>query len=221
LKFTGPALAGIFSGKIKSWSDPELAKANPGLKLPANPIVVVHRSDASGSTYALSDYLFQVSPSWKQSIGRGATIHWPTGKEAKGNEALAELVKQTPNAIGYVELNYAIEQKLSYGAVQNAAGQFRKPTFEAIGASIGPEDKFPKDFRISLVNAASPEAYPICSLTWLLVPTEMPDAGKQKATKRFLNWAYTSGIKLAMSMDYGMLPPWLLERVKGQVESIQ
>jgi len=220
LQFTGDALAGIFSGKIKTWNDPILVKANPDVTLPTKPIALVHRSDASGSTYALTEYLGQVSPVWKQNIGRGATVKWPAGESASGNEALAELVKKTPYTIGYVELNYAIEQKLAYGLVQNSSGKFRKPTLEALAAAIGSEEALLKDFRTPIANAASPEAYPICTLTWLLIPSEISDPAKQKEMKRFLRWGYDAGIKLAMSMDYGILPPKLLEAVKDQVEKI-
>jgi phosphate transport system substrate-binding protein len=220
LKFTGDSLAGVFAGKIKSWNDPALAKANPDAALPAKRIVLIHRSDASGSTYALTDYLSQVSESWKSGAGRGATVEWPAGEGAKGNEAVAELVKKTPYSIGYVELNYAVEQKLPYGAVQNSAGQFRKPTLEALGAAVGSGENLRKDFRVSIVNAPAAEAYPICTLTWLVVPNTIPDAAKQKAMKRFLRWAYDSGIKLAMPMDYGILPPKSLDLVRDQIERI-
>lgn len=218
LKFTGAALAGVFGGKIRSWNATALAKANAGTALPANRIVVIHRSDASGSTYALTDYLSQVNESWKTGAGRGATVKWPAGEAAEGNEAVAELVKKTPYSIGYVELNYAVEKKLSYGAVQNSAGQFRKPTLEALGAAVGTGDEVGKDFRGSIVNAPSADAYPICTLTWLVVPSVIPDLAKQKGMKRFLNWVYDSGIKLAMSMDYGILPPKTIDRVRFQIE---
>ena len=152
--------------------------------------------------------------------GRGATVTWPAGEAAVGNEAVAELVKKTPYSIGYVELNYAVEKKLSYGAVQNSAGQFRKPTLEALGAAVGTGDELGKDFRGSIVNAPGADAYPICTLTWLVVPSVIPDIPKQKGMKRFLNWVYDSGIKLAMSMDYGILPPKTLDQVRYQIEKI-
>src|SRR5262245_24238104 len=220
LKFTGAALAGVFGGKIRSWNDTALAKANAGTALPANRIVVIHRSDASGSTYALTDYLSQVNESWKTGAGRGATVKWPAGEAAEGNEAGAELGRKAPDSIGYVALNYAVEKKLSYGAVQNSAGQFRKPTLEALGAAVGTGDEVGKDFRGSIVNAPSADAYPICTLTWLVVPSVIPDLAKQKGMKRFLNWVYDSGIKLAMSMDYGILPPKTIDRVRFQIEKI-
>lgn len=168
LKFTGEALAGIFSGKIKTWNDPALAKANPGASLPSRHIVVVHRGDASGSTYVFTDFLSKVSEQWKE-IDQGESVNWPDGEASNGSEALAELVKKTPNSIGYVELNYAVKQKLSYGAVQNAAGKFQKPDLEALGAAVDMAQNMKKDFRASIVNASSPGAYPICTLTWLIV----------------------------------------------------
>jgi phosphate transport system substrate-binding protein len=221
LRFTGDALAGVFSGKIKTWNDPVLAKINPGVTLPSSRIVVVHRSDASGSTYALTDYLSKVSPAWKKDVGTGATVQWPHGESAGGNEALAQFVKKTPNSIGYVELNYAGEQKLSHAAVENAAGKFRKADLESMGAAIENAQNMKSDFRVSIVNAASEKAYPISTLTWLIVPNHFTDPGKQKAMKAFLRWVYDGGQKLAMSTDYGVLQPPLLNYVNDQIGDIQ
>ena len=220
LKFTVEALAGIFSGKIKSWNDPALAKANPGVNLPSRHIVVVHRGDASGSTYVFTDFLSKVSDQWKKDIGQGETVNWPDGEAGNGSEALAELVKKTPNSIGYVELNYAVKQNLTYGAVKNAAGKFQKPDLEALGAAVDTAQNMTKDFRMSIVNASAPGAYPICTLTWLIVPRQTGSPAKQQAMKRFLRWAYGDGQKLAMQMEYGVLQPPLLDRVREQVGDI-
>jgi phosphate transport system substrate-binding protein len=220
LKFSGDALAGVFSGKIKTWNDPAIAKINPGVTLPASRIVVAHRSDASGSTYAFTDYLSKVSPSWKKGVGAGGTVQWPTGQSAAGNEAMAKLVKKTPNSIGYVELNYAGEQQLTHAALQNSAGQFRKADLESIGASIDKAQNMKSDFRASIVNAGSDKAYPITTLTWLIVPSQISDPAKLKATKEFLRWVYDGGQKLAMSTDYGVLQPPLLNYVNDQIGDI-
>ncbi|HJZ95528.1 MAG TPA: phosphate ABC transporter substrate-binding protein PstS [Candidatus Solibacter sp.] len=221
LKFTGDTLAGVFSGKIKSWNDPALAKANSGVALPASRIVVVHRADASGSTFAFTDFLARVNEPWKSAIGADATVKWPVGEAAAGNEALAALVKKTPNSIGYVELNYAIEQQLAYGAVQNSGGKFRKADLESMGAAIDGVQNMKNDFRASIVNARADAAYPISTLTWLVVPSRFSDAGKLKAMKEFLRWIYGPGQKLAMSTDYGVLQPPLLNYVNDQVGEIQ
>jgi len=221
MNFTGEVLAGIFSGRIRNWNDRSIAALNPKASLPANVIEVVHRSDGSGSTYALTDYLSEVSESWKKEIGRGATVKWPTGNGASGNAALAEKVKTTPYAIGYVELNYAIQEKLSYGYVRNAAGKFEKPDFRAMGAAADAVQNMKSDFRASLVNSPAAGAYPICTLTWLIVPSQISDAGKLREMKRVLRWAYSDGQQIALKMDYGVLQPPLLDAVREQIEKIR
>jgi phosphate transport system substrate-binding protein len=221
LRFSGDSLAGIFSGKIKTWNDPVLVKINPGVALPAAHIAVVHRSDASGSSFALTDYLAKVSPVWKSAVGFGATVKFPAGESAAGNEALAQLVKKTSNSIGYVELNYAVEQQLSRGAVQNAAGKFISADLESMGAAIDAAQNMKSDFRASIVNAAPDKAYPVSTLTWLLVPSHIEDAAKLKAMKSFLHWVYGDGQKLAMSTDYGVLQPPLLNYVNDQIGDIR
>jgi len=220
LNFTGEVLAGMFSGHIRNWNDHALAEINPKASLPASPIVVVHRADASGSTYALTDYLSQVSEMWKKDIGRGAAVQWPTGEAASSNAALGEIVKKTPYAIGYVELNYAIQEGLSYGYVRNSAGKFEKPDFRAIGAAADSVQNMKGDFRASLANSSAVGAYPICTLTWLIVPSQIPDASKLREMKRFLRWAYSDGQQLALKMDYGVLQPPLLDSVRDQIEKI-
>jgi phosphate transport system substrate-binding protein len=220
LQFTGDALAGIFSGKIKTWNDPAIAKANPGAGLPGTRIKIVHRSDVSGSTYALTDFLSLVNAPWKASIGKGGTVTWPGGEGAVGNEALAELVKKTPDSIGYVELNYAKTQGLRYGAVQNAAGKFQMPDIEALGSAEDVAQEMKDDFRGSIANSPAKNAYPISTLTWLLVPSKIADDAKRKAMREFLEWAYGPGQKIANSLDYDELQAPLIDRVRAQVKDI-
>jgi phosphate transport system substrate-binding protein len=220
LNFTGEALAGILSGKIKRWNDPALTSVNPGVALPAAPIVVVHRADGSGTTYTLTDYLSKVSPEWKKSFGAAASVKWPVGETATGNEALAEKVKATPNSIGYVELNYAIANKINYGAVRNSAGKFRKADLEGLGAAVEAASKG-DDFRASLTNPPSPNAYPICAFTYLIMPAKIEDPAKRAAMRHFLQWMTDKGQKMAMSLDYGVLPPELLRKVEDVVDRMR
>ncbi|MGC2698282.1 MAG: phosphate ABC transporter substrate-binding protein PstS, partial [Candidatus Angelobacter sp.] len=167
LKFSGDVLAGIFLGKIKKWNDPALAKANPGVKFPDSDIIVVHRSDGSGTTYIFTDFLSKVSPEWKSKVGKGTSVNWPVGLGGKGNEGVAGMVKQTEGSIGYVELIYAISNNMSYGSVQNPAGSFVKASLESVTAAAGSVKDMPDDFRVSITNAPGKDAYPISSFTWL------------------------------------------------------
>ena len=221
LKFTPAALAGIFSGKIKTWSDPAIAQSNPGVALPAAHIVVIHRSDASGSTYTFTEFLSKTNPAWKKDIGQGAEVKWPVGEAATGSQALADLVKKTPNSIGYVELNYAEDAKLPYGSVKNAAGKFQKAELMSLGAAVDSAQNEKNDFRISLTNPENEGAYPICTLTWLIVPSHIEDIVKQKALKRFLRYNLTEGQQIAMKMDYGVLQPPLIDRIRDQVDEVR
>ena len=194
LNFTPEALAGIFLGKITKWNDPEIAKANPNVKLPANDIVVVHRSDGSGTTYVWVDYLAKVSPEWKQKVGVGTSVNWPVGLGAKGNEAVSGQVKQTANSIGYVELIYAIQNKLPYGKVRNSSGSFVKADLASVSAAAsGAVENMPDDFRVSITNAPGKDAYPISSFTWLLIPEKIQDATKRKMITDFLTWMLNDG----------------------------
>jgi phosphate transport system substrate-binding protein len=221
LNFSGEVLAGIFSGRIRVWNDRALVQLNPKAALPASPIIVVHRSDASGSTYAFTDYLSQNSELWKKDVGHGGTVPWPTGEAAAGNPALAELVKKTLYSIGYVELNYAVQELLSYGYVRNAEGKFEKPDFRAMGAAAEAVENMKTDFRASIANSPAKGAYPICTLTWLIVPSHIADAGKLREMKRFLRWAYSDGQQIALKMDYGVLQPPFLDHVRDQIAKIQ
>ncbi len=219
LKFTGPLLADIFLGKITKWNDPAIAKVNPGVNLPGTDITVVHRSDGSGTTYIWVDYLAKVSPEWKQKVGVSNSVNWPTGVGNKGNEGVSGLVKQTPGAIGYVELIYALQNKIAYGTVQNPAGEFVEASVESVTAAAGAAaGAMPKDFRVSITNAPGKGAYPISSFTWLLLYENPKDKAQSKIMVDFLKWALTDGQKLAPPLGYAPLPA---EVVKLEMDAIK
>jgi phosphate transport system substrate-binding protein len=207
LKFTGPLLADIFLGKIVKWNDPAIAKVNAGVKLPDTDITVVHRSDGSGTSYIWVDYLAKVSPEWKKSVGVSTAVKWPVGLGGKGNEGVAGLVKQTPGSIGYVELIYAIQNKIAFGAVQNANGEFVKASIPAVTAAAAAAAKsMPADFRVSITNAPGAGVYPISSFTWLLLYENPKDKAQSKAMVDFMKWALTDGQKMATVLGYAPLP---------------
>ena len=221
LKFTPAALAGIFLGTIKKWNDAAIARPNAGVKLPANDIVVVHRSDGSGTTFVWTDYLSKVSDPWKSQVGRNASVNWPVGLGGKGNEGVAGLVKQTPNAIGYVELIYAVQNNLSYGSVQNAAGAFVKADLASVtSAAASTAANMPDDFRVSITNPVGNEAYPIASFTWLLVPTQIADARKGAALVDFLKWMLADGQSLAAPLSYAPLPKEVVAKEQTAIGQI-
>jgi phosphate transport system substrate-binding protein len=222
LNFTPEALSGIFLGKITKWNDPELAKANPGVNLPAKDIVVVHRSDGSGTTYVWVDYLSKISAEWKMKVGVGTSVNWPVGLGGKGNEGVAGLVKQTPNAIGYVELIYAVQNKMGYGKVRNTAGTFVKADLASVtAAAAAASNQMPPDFRVSITNAAGKDAYPISSFTWLLIPSKIPDAAKKKAIVDFLNWMLADGQNMVEALSYARLPKPVADMEKKAIAKIQ
>ncbi len=207
LNFTPQALADVYLGKITKWSDPEIANANPGVKLPASDIVVVHRSDGSGTTYCWTDYLSKISPEWKSKVGTGTSVNWPVGLGMKGNEGVSGQINQTPNSLGYVELIYAIQNKLPYGKVKNASGVFVKAELATVtAAAAGAAAAMPDDFRVSITNAPGKSAYPISSFTWLLIPSKIKDPVKGKAIKDFLVWMLGPGQKMTEALDYAPLP---------------
>ena len=206
LNFTPEALAGIFLGKITRWNDPAILGANPGANLPGQDIIVVHRSDGSGTTYVWVDYLSKVSQEWKTKVGVGTSVNWPVGLGGKGNEGVAGLVKQTPYTIGYVELVYAIQNNLTYGRVRNQSGSFVKADLAGVTAAAGVAKTMPDDFRVSITNAPGKTAYPIASFTWLLIPQKIEDAVKKKAIKDFLRWMLTDGQKMTEALSYAPLP---------------
>ena len=207
LKFTGPVLADIFLGKITKWNDAALTKLNPGVNLPGTDITVVHRSDASGTTYIFVDYLSKVSPEWKMKAGVATQVNWPTGVGGKGNEGVAGIVTQTPGSLGYVELVYALQNKIAYGAVQNMDGEFTKATVDSVTAAAGAAaGKMPADFRVSITNAPGKGVYPISSFTWILLYENPKDKTVAKAMLDFMKWALTDGQKFAGGLGYAPLP---------------
>ena len=207
LKFTGPVLADIYLGKITKWNDPAIVKLNPGAKLPATDITVVHRSDGSGTTYIWVDYLSKLSPEFQSKVGVKTAVNWPIGVGGKGNEGVSGLVTQTPGAIGYVELIYALQNKISYGSVQNAAGEFVKASVQSVtAAAAGAAAKMPADFRVSITNAPGPGVYPISSFTWLLLYENPKDKAQGKMMTDFMKWALTDGQKYCAELGYAPLP---------------
>ena len=220
LRFTPEALAGIFLGKVTKWDDAAIAEANPGVKLPAIALVPMHRSDGSGTTYIFTDYLSKVSPEWQRNVGRGTSVNWPVGLGGKGNEGVAGLVKQTPNAIGYVELIYALQNKLPYGDVRNRAGQFVLASLESVTAAAAAAENMPDDFRVSITDPPAAAAYPIASFTWLLVPTRIADAEKGAAIKKFLEWMLSDGQSFAAPLNYAPLPLAVVTRERQALSKI-
>src|SRR5689334_5749703 len=207
LRFGPDALAGIYLGKITHWNDPAIAADNPGVKLPAAPIVPIHRSDGSGTTYIFTDYLSKVSPAWQQAAGKGTSVNWPVGLGGKGNEGVAGLVKQTPNAIGYVELIYAAQNKIPYGDVENKSGAFVSATLESVtAAAAAAAANMPADFRVSITDAPGKDAYPIASFTWLLIPSRIANPAKGAAITGFLDWMLGNGQTFAAPLGYAPLP---------------
>jgi phosphate transport system substrate-binding protein len=221
LKFTGDVLADIFLGNIKKWNDPRLAKANSGVKFPDEDIVVVHRSEGSGTTYIFTDYLSKVSPAWKDKVGKGTSVNWPAGLGGKGNEGVSGMVKQTEGSIGYVELIYAISNQMAYGSVQNAAGSFVKASLDSVTAAAASVKDMPDDFRVSITNAPGKEAYPISSFTWLLVPAEWADANKEKAFVDFLTFMVDKGQTMTAALQYAPLPKNVAAKVKVRIKEIK
>jgi phosphate transport system substrate-binding protein len=208
LKFTGPVLADIFLGKITKWNDAALTKLNPGVALPGTDITIAHRSDGSGTTFIFVDYLSKVSPEWQQKVGRASSVNWPVGLGASKNEGVTGLVKQTPGAIGYVELIYALQNKMTYGVVQNQAGEFVKASVESVtAAAAGASANMPADFRVSITNTAGRGAYPISSFTWILMYEDPKDKAQAKTMVEFMKWALADGQKFCAPLGYAPLAP--------------
>jgi len=220
LKFDGSCLADIFLGKITKWNDPRIASQNPGVNLPGDDIVVVHRSDGSGTTYIFVDFLSSVSPAWASKVGRSTSVKWPTGLGAKGNEGVTGQIKQMPGSIGYVELVYAMQNQLPYASVKNAAGHYIVPSIASVTAALETA-KIPEDFRFSMVNPPGEEAYPIAGATWLLIYEQQRDAEKGRKLVEFLRWAMKDGEKMAPSLNYAPLPPALVTRVMQEADRIK
>jgi phosphate transport system substrate-binding protein len=208
LKFTGPVLADIFLGKITKWNAAAITKLNPGVTLPNLDITVAHRSDGSGTTYIWVDYLSKVSPEWQQKVGKATSVQWPVGLGGSKNEGVTALVKQTPGAIGYVELIYAIQNKITYGVVQNAAGEFVKASLASVTAAAGgAAANMPADFRVSITNAPGKGVYPISSFTWILMYEDPKDKAQAKTMVEFMKWALGDGQKFCADLGYAPLPP--------------
>jgi phosphate transport system substrate-binding protein len=222
LNFTQSALAGIYLGKITKWNDPEIVKANPGVKLPDDDIVVVHRSDGSGTSYIFTDFLGKASGEWKSKVGTNTSVNWPVGLGGKGNEGVTGLVKQTPDAIGYIELIYAVQNKIPFGKVQNAAGKYVKADLAGVtAAAAGAAKEMPADFRVSITNAPGATAYPISSFTWLLIPAQIPDAAKKAAIKDFLKWMLVDGQNYNEALSYAKLPAPVVAKEEKAIALIQ
>jgi phosphate transport system substrate-binding protein len=222
LVFTQKALAGIYLGQVAKWNDPEIAKANPGVKLPGEDIVVVHRSDGSGTSYIFTDFLSKASSDWKSKVGTNTSVNWPVGLGGKGNEGVSGLVKQTPGSIGYIELIYAVQNSIPYGRVQNAAGKFVKADLAGVTAAAASAAKdMPDDFRVSITNAPGETAYPISSFTWLLIPEKIPDAAKKTAVTDFLKWMLADGQNYNEGLTYAKLPKPVLAKELKAIALIQ
>ena len=222
LKFTGPLLADIFLGKITRWNDAAIMKVNPGVTLPATDITVVHRSDGSGTSYIFVDYLAKVSAEWKQKVGVNTAVNWPVGVGGKGNEGVAGLVQQTPGALGYVELIYALQNKQSYGSVQNMTGDFVNADVNSVtAAAAAAVANMPKDFRVSITNAPGKSVYPISSFTWILLYENPKDKSQAKIFVDFMKWALADGQKLAPGLGYAPLPAGLIAQELEQLARIK
>jgi len=218
IKFTPEILAGIYLGKISNWSDAAIAKVNPDIKFPSQAITVVHRSDGSGTTYIFTDYLSKVSPDWAGGPGKGTSVKWPVGMGGKGNEGVAGNIKMLPGSIGYVELIYALQNKINFGTVQNSSKTFVKASLESTTAAAAGV-KMPADFRVSITNPPGKSAYPIASFTWLLVPTNPTDKNKDKILKDFLFWMLDQGQTMTSALDYAPLPKEVVEKEKAAITS--
>ena len=221
LKFTPEALAGIFLGKVSTWNDPAIAKANPGVNLPAQSIIVIHRSDGSGTTYIFTDYLSKVSSEWQNGPGKGTSVKWPVGLGGKGNEGVAGMIRQMQGGIGYIELIYAVQNKIDYGSVKNASGAFMKASLDSVTAAAASAKSMPADFRVSITNAPGKDAYPISSFTWLLIPEKSKEAAKGKILADFLTWMVDDGQKMTADLTYAPLPGNVAEKVKGAIKLVQ
>jgi len=220
LKFTPEVIAGIYLGKITSWNDPAIAKVNPGVSLPNQGIIVVHRSDGSGTTYIFTDYLSKVSNEWRDSVGKGTSVKWPTGLGAKGNEGVAGMVRQMEGAFGYVELIYALQNNISFGPVKNTAGSFVKASLESTTAAASSVKTMPADFRVSITNPPGKDAYPIASFTWLLVPADWKDKNKEKIIVDFLNWMLEKGQSMTADLNYAPLPDAVKQKERETIKTI-
>ena len=220
LRFSPTTIADICLGKITTWNDKAIAADNPGVNLPSQSIIVVHRSDGSGTNYIFTDYLSKVSSEWKSTVGKGTSVKWPVGLGAKGNEGVAGMIRQMEGGFGYVELIYAVQNKIPYGLVKNAAGAWVKASLEGATAAAGSVKDMPADFRVSITNAPGKEAYPISSFTWLLIPVQSKDPAKGKILVDFLNWMLDNGEKMTESLEYAPLPENVSAKVRQTIQQV-
>src|SRR5579885_2602060 len=220
IKFTPDALAGIFLGKISKWNDKAITSANPGMNFPDANIIVVHRSDGSGTSFIWTDYLSKVSPEWKSQVGSDTSVKWPIGMGGKGNEGVAGLIRQLTGSIGYVELIYAVQNNIPYGTIRNSSGTFVKASLESVTSAAASAPKMPADFRVSITNAPGKDAYPISSFTWLLIPEQSRDAAKGKIISDFLNWMVTDGQKMTAALAYAPLPENVVAKVQQAIKQV-
>ncbi len=221
VKFSGPVLADIFMGKITNWNDKAIAKLNPGVSFPDRAIVIVHRSDGSGTSYIFTDFLSKVSPEWASGPGKGTSVKWPVGLGAKGNEGVAGVIRQMQGALGYVELIYALQNNIAFGSVQNASGNFVKASLASTTAAAASMKTMPPDFRVSITNAPGKDAYPIASFTWLLVPAQWKDGGKSKMFTDFLTWMLDNGQGMVEQLNYAPLPKEVAEKERAVIKQIR
>ena len=221
VKFTPEALAGIFLGKISKWNDKAITSVNPGINFPDKDIIVVHRSDGSGTSFIWTDYLSKVSAEWKSQVGSDTSVKWPVGMGGKGNEGVAGFVRQLQGSIGYVELIYAIQNKIPYGSVRNSSGAYIKASLESVTAAAASAPKMPADFRVSITNSPGKDAYPISSFTWLLIPAQSKDAAKGKILADFLNWMVSEGQKMTSALAYAPLPENVAAKEKEAIQQIK
>ena len=221
VKFSPDVLAGIFLGKISKWNDKAITLVNPGMTFPDANIIVVHRSDGSGTSFIWTDFLSKVSPEWKSQVGSDTSVKWPIGMGGKGNEGVAGLIRQLSGSIGYVELIYAVQNKIPYGSVRNSSGIFVKASLEGVTAAAASAPKMPADFRVSITNAPGKDAYPISSFTWLLIPAQSKDPAKGKILNEFLNWMVTDGQKMTTALAYAPLPDNVVTKVKDAIKQVR
>ena len=221
VKFSPDVLADIFLGKISKWNDKAITLVNPGMTFPDANIIVVHRSDGSGTSFIWTDFLSKVSPEWKSQVGSDTSVKWPIGMGGKGNEGVAGLIRQLSGSIGYVELIYAVQNKIPYGSVRNSSGIFVKASLEGVTAAAASAPKMPADFRVSITNAPGKDAYPISSFTWLLIPAQSKDPAKGKILNEFLNWMVTDGQKMTTALAYAPLPDNVVTKVKDAIKQVR
>jgi phosphate transport system substrate-binding protein len=221
VKFTPQALSGIFLGKITTWNDKAITSSNPGVEFPNQPIIVVHRSDGSGTSFIFTDYLSKVSSEWAAGPSKGTSVKWPVGLGGKGNEGVAGMIRQMQGSIGYVELIYAVQNKITYGSVKNSSGDFVKASLESVTAAAASVKNMPADYRISITNAPGKESYPISSFTWLLIPSQSKDAAKGKIIQDFLGWMLDNGQTMTADLSYAPLPPTVVAKVKETVKQVR